>query len=155
MIRCQLVEPRPRERRAEGLHSRIGRSGIDANPVALRDLLGPGGNGLLDGRNQRGGVIDANAQLEHLRDAADHPREVERVLVEMVVGVDQARYHRVALGVDHLGPVSRQGADFGVRADGENLVPTDCNGLGDGYFRRVVVVGGDYLAIDDDCLGVW
>ncbi len=155
MVGRELVHAFPRQRRAERLDRGIGRPRVDADPVSGGDLPRACLDRFLDDLDELVRVFDADPEFEHLGDAADHPREVERVLVQVIVRVDQARDDRVALGVDHLGPVGYQRPDLGVAADRENPVAPDRERLGDSNLLRVVVVCGDDLAVDDDRLGIW
>ena len=72
----------------------------------------------------------------------------------MIVGIDITRRDGVAFRIDHLGPVGNQLLNLAIRAYSEDTLTLDRDGLGNCYCLNIIRIGGDDLAIDDDCSGI-
>jgi len=69
--------------------------------------------------------------------------------VEVAMGVDKTGGGGAAVQVDEFGVFRSVGANFFVRADGNDFAIVDGNGLGDGIMR----IDGDDFAVDEDKVG--
>ena len=154
MVGRKLVQTPARQGGAESTQDGIGRAGVYPNPVACWNLPGPRLDGPLDECNKIFRVVlHPDADLEHFRNALDHPVEVEGVFIKVVVGIDQPGNDGVPFCIDHLCPVGGQCPDLGIAAYGENLIATNCNRFGNRDLVGIVIIRCDDLAINDDCLG--